>query len=1634
MGTSQVRVWVRDGKHVGPEGSDSNATVDYTINATAPTPKAIPAAVNETKPPAINETKPPAINETKPAPTNVTPAINVTPAKPALAPTATVNLSPVVNSIVPDKLSPQTPGTSIIWTANATDPEKDKILYRFFLNGPSTAGSWKPETDWSDASSWTWTTSKSDVGTSQVRVWVRDGNHSKEDSFDGEQVAMFTIKEISRNISGVKFNDVNGNGVKDSGETGLAGWTVKLTKPDGSDVSTLTGQDGSYRFEDLVPGAYTVSEVPQTGWSGTAPAGGSQKVTLASSDVSDVNFGNKAVTFSISGKKFNDLNANGINDGEPGLAGWTINLEQPAGKVIKTVITAADGSYKFENLTPGDYVLSEVAQKGWTQTAPSSGSYSVSLKDADVTGKDFGNSAGSWSITGTAFQDLNGNGKKDADDPGQSGWRIQLAQNGNVINVTDTTADGFYAFGKLAQGTYTLSEVLQSGWVQTLPAGGSYSVNLKNADVSGMDFGNKGNLSISGMKYYDLNGNGVQDKDEPGIPGQTVTLLDNGKEIATATTGQDGGYIFNNLVQGTYTINDPPSGGFVLTTTSSITVTITTSVVLHANFGLAGTHSISGAKFNDVNNNGVMDSGEGVSGWGIVLDGTTAFHGIHITRTVNTASDGSYVFDHLAPGTYKISELSRPGWTQTIPSGAGTYTVNLGSSDVANQNFGNRVVNTPGTASIWGMKFNDLNNNGVNNGDPGLPGWTILLKNASNNTVIRTTTTNAQGWYSFTNLVPGSYIVGESVQPSWTQTLPSGGVYTLLLASGESRVGIDFGNYNPPPINPTLTPFPASPQKVGTVVTWTASATDPNGDALKFRFILRNPGGSILVDTGYMNNNVWTWYTGSAGGQPGTYQVEVRITDGKHPSSSDARATASYALTQANRPPVVDFLFADRPVPQYAGSWIKWTTVAHDPDGDQILYRYFLRGPETGGFWQDMTGWTRNSRWIWRTSPLDVGASEILVIVRDGNHAGTNGWDDFAVADYLIVGLNQPPTITSVGTSAQSPQPAGATIRLATNAVDPNGDPIFFKYWLKGPSTGGFWRMARDWSTDNTWTWMTSLADAGTSQVDVQVRDGFHAGPDGFDDDAASLFTILPPDLPPQLTSLVTDKLSPLPGGLPVRWTATATDPDGDPTLYRFWLKGPSTGNNWQIVQDWSYNNVWIWTTSPANAGDYTVYVYARDGKHAGPNGYDSALGMAYTVLQSNKPPQIRGLNSDLSSPQYAGIPIRWTATASDPETEPILYRFWLRGPSTGNAWKNVQDWSYNNVWIWTDKPSDAGNYTVYVYARDGWNAGPNGYDSALGRTFSLSNPATVKKITFGPAPKDKPSLVYTGEGYLMAYQSLDQGNSNNGDIFLQKFDPLWSSTGNVWATNDTAYQNSPSVIFSGGNYYVAYVSNETGNMNIFLKKFDANLNLIGTMQLTDSPVDQDSPSLIQMGNEFYLAYQSWDTGSDNGGDIFVSRFDSNWNLVDRVQVTDLKTYQDHPSITFDGANFYVAYVSRETGNLEIFVKRFDENLNYLDTRQITTDTSDQDYPSLNYTSGAFNLLYSSKKGANYDVYINRFDSNWKPIDSTDALTATGVMTSATFAYSPTDGLYWLAYVSKDVEGQNMFVKSLKLPSIPTTH
>jgi photosystem II stability/assembly factor-like uncharacterized protein len=78
----------------------------------------------------------------------------------------------------------------------------------------------------------------------------------------------------SCSVSGTVFNDSNGNGNRDSSESGIAGWKVYLKNPDNSVIdSTVTPSDGSYIFVMSTGGTYTVAETQDTGWVQTAPPG-----------------------------------------------------------------------------------------------------------------------------------------------------------------------------------------------------------------------------------------------------------------------------------------------------------------------------------------------------------------------------------------------------------------------------------------------------------------------------------------------------------------------------------------------------------------------------------------------------------------------------------------------------------------------------------------------------------------------------------------------------------------------------------------------------------------------------------------------------------------------------------------------------------------------------------------------------------------------------------------------------------------------------------------------------------------------------------------------------------------------------------------------------------------------------------------------------------------------------------------------------------------------------------------------------------------------------------------------------------------------------------------------------------------
>ena len=298
--------------------------------------------------------------------------------------------------------------------------------------------------------------------------------------------------------------------------------------------------------------------------------------------------------------------------------------------------------------------------------------------------------------------------------------------------------------------------------------------------------------ALEGRLFCDDNNNDVDDG-EPGIEGATVELLDAaGDVIATTTTAADGSYSFTGLDAGEYSVRFPTSvDGKTLVdanvggddtvdsdadqgtgTTAPVTVVAgeTTSDV-DAGVEDPGTASLAGRLFCDDNNNDVDDGGAepGVSGVTVeLLDASGAVIG-----STTTGADGSYEFTNLDAGTYSVRFPTsvdgktlvdaNQGGDDTIDSDADQGTgetpqVTLGIGERSEDNDAGVEVVDSGDAAITGRVFCDDNNDDVDNGEPGVGGVTVELLDAAGD-VIASTTTAANGSYSFTGLDAGDYSV-----------------------------------------------------------------------------------------------------------------------------------------------------------------------------------------------------------------------------------------------------------------------------------------------------------------------------------------------------------------------------------------------------------------------------------------------------------------------------------------------------------------------------------------------------------------------------------------------------------------------------------------------------------------------------------------------------------------------------------------------------------------------------------------------------------------------------------------------------------------------------------------------------------
>jgi hypothetical protein len=243
----------------------------------------------------------------------------------------------------------------------------------------------------------------------------------------------------------------------------------------------------------------------------------------------------------LAGYKCWDMNRNGsCGDENNLLAGWTIYLDTNDNGQFDTdepsTTTDEWGYYMFTALPAGDYVVREVQQAGWEQTAPSefiaemNGGQVVPpvstmahaetrLRLNEDTGQvtfrvDF------WDVysTTTGAGLYIGN-------PGTNGTFIA-----DLVAASGQTAEGFYS---PIEGTLTLDvtgvTALLAGQVyvslsstdypdgeirgQVIPPDGSYRVHLNTSEQRyGMDFGNYllgfGDGVISGYKSWDKEGDG----------------------------------------------------------------------------------------------------------------------------------------------------------------------------------------------------------------------------------------------------------------------------------------------------------------------------------------------------------------------------------------------------------------------------------------------------------------------------------------------------------------------------------------------------------------------------------------------------------------------------------------------------------------------------------------------------------------------------------------------------------------------------------------------------------------------------------------------------------------------------------------------------------------------------------------------------------------------------------------------------------------------------------------------------------------------------------------------------------------------------------------------------------------------
>jgi protocatechuate 3,4-dioxygenase beta subunit len=604
--------------------------------------------------------------------------------------------------------------------------------------------------------------------------------------------------------------DTNNNGQIDSpSEGGINGINVRLLNSDGSvydsnpntagvqELLVVTGNGSYYRFDDLLPGDYRVEIVASNFTSGGLLVGyrSSDDISSSTNPNTDIDSDDNGVGSLPSATE--GVRSAVITLGPSAAPEPTTDTDRPASYAPGSVtgVEAPDNrsnltvDFGFYRLTVGNQIWvdtnSNTTFESGTDITPAAvQGLTIELRrpDNSVVARTTTDSNGQYLFTQTLTGEPLAEGTYYVAIPNPPAGYSLI---GAGTALTDNNNQGSAVGSEIRTGSFTLD----AGSTAT---GQQVTARTGTTSQPTLDIGLFQTASIGNRVWLDQDRDGVQDAGETGVTGITVRLLDaNGVEVATTTTGADGIYSFDNLRPGEYAVQfdlppgysrSPRDAGGDDTTDSDADLTtgrtINTTLLPGENdpswdAGIFFDASLGDRVWLDQNANGIQDAGEpGVANVTVILrDG----NGTEITRTT-TDTDGNYAFSGLQPGTYQVEFVPPAGLALTqrdvgsddaadsdadLTTGR-TTTITLG----ANQNDPRWDAGLVQLLSLGNLVWTDLNNNGtVDAGEPGVANVPVRLYQDANSdgipdgAAIQTTSTDANGNYLFTNLLPGNYLV-----------------------------------------------------------------------------------------------------------------------------------------------------------------------------------------------------------------------------------------------------------------------------------------------------------------------------------------------------------------------------------------------------------------------------------------------------------------------------------------------------------------------------------------------------------------------------------------------------------------------------------------------------------------------------------------------------------------------------------------------------------------------------------------------------------------------------------------------------------------------------------------------------------